>query len=534
MKKFSLKSIWFFAIVIAMLIFDFLFIFFNNITISFYNLFFVFIFIVNVLILLSSFINIKKMTLIISSTLAILILAVFISTTPIFHSKDYKNMILENADTKAVFSKDVTPTDETKIRLVTKEVAEVLADKKLWELWAIWSTTKIWEFSVQKFQNNIYWFAPLEFRGFWSRISMKTTPWYVLVSATNPSDVKIITQVWENKLKLKYLKSSWFFKNIWTHAYIKDPTKFRTDWTFEVDDEWNPFYAVSIYKPTIWFSWFDVIWVELIDIQTWIIKYYPKNEVPKWVDRIEPEEFIDTQLWYYWEYIKWFQWFTQTWKFKPTTWMSLVFDENENSKWFSSLTSKSADQSSIWFVLVDTRTKQMTQYQISGATEEAAMQAAQWKVQQFKYTATFPTLYNIWWKATYVMSMLDSNKYIKMVALVSVEDISIVSVWENIWDALREYKDKINSSWNVFTPDAKVVQQTVTWTISRISDDIRKWDLYKYIVLENVESKAFVWTSNVSKELLLSKVWDKVTITYFEWWNKIVDIQKFDNLDLSF
>ena len=82
-------------------------------------------------------------------------------------------------------------------------------------------------------------------------------------------------------------------------------------------------------------------------------------------------------------------------------------------------------------MLVDTRTKEAKLYKQPGATETAAMTSAEGKVQEKNYQATFPVMYNILGKPTYVMSLKDKAGLVKMVSFVSVEDYSVLGLGEN-------------------------------------------------------------------------------------------------------
>jgi hypothetical protein len=86
------------------------------------------------------------------------------------------------------------------------------------------------------------------------------------------------------------------------------------------------------------------------------------------------------------------------------------------------------------FMLVDMVTKTPYLYQISGATEYAAQQSAQGKVQNLHYIATFPLITNADGQPTYFMTLKDNAGLIKQYAFVSVSDYTSVGTGETIGD----------------------------------------------------------------------------------------------------
>ena len=59
-----------------------------------------------------------------------------------------------------------------------------------------------------------------------------------------------------------------------------------------------------------------------------------------------------------------------------------MYGDDGKSYWYTGITSAGADDSTIGFMLVDTRTKEAKLYRQLGATETAAMVSATGKVQE--------------------------------------------------------------------------------------------------------------------------------------------------------
>merc|ERR1711916_285396 len=136
------------------------------------------------------------------------------------------------------------------------------------------------------------------------------------------------------------------------------------------------------------------------------------------------------------------------------------------------------------------------------------------KVQEKRFDASFPITYNINGIPTYVMSLKDQAGLIKMIAMVSIEDYSVVGVGNDIKESLRAYKSAINSKGNALAPSSMVKNYEIETTVSRISIDNRNGNTYYYMILKNHENKVFVGTSLISNELPITEVNDKIKVSY--------------------
>ena len=183
-------------------------------------------------------------------------------------------------------------------------------------------------------------------------------------------------------------------------------------------------------------------------------------------------------------------------------------------------------------MLVDTRTKEAKLYKQPGATELSAMTSAEGKVQEKDYKATFPVMYNILGKPTYVSSLKDKAGLVKMVAFISVEDYSILGLGETKEEAFRNYKEALYSKGNDIKIEEYKNSKEIEGTIARISSDVKDGNTFYYLTLDTNE-KIFISTSKVSDELPLTITGDKVKISYEESENKVLEMIEFDNLNIN-
>ena len=470
-------------------------------------------------------------------TIGILFMTVipFITSSAIFNADEYRNIIGEIKE--GDFTEDLSPIDITNLRLVDEEMALRLGDKKIGQDPALGSQATLSRFNIQKVNGKLFWISPLQHRSFFKwRDNSDGTRGYIMVSASNPQDVKLVQKVNDKNLKIKYQPGAFFGDDLKRHIYKNGYNNIGlTDYTFEIDESGKPYWVVTLFEKRVGFSGEDATGVLIVDAQTGKIEEYDINNAPEWVDRIQPEEFIETQLNDWGIYIKgWLNSFlAEEEVLEVTPGISLVYGKDNNSYWYTGITSSGSDESTIGFVLVNTRTKEAKLYRQSGATETAAMSSAEGKVQEKNYVASFPIMYNILGVPTYVCSLKDKAGLIKMVAMISVEDYSILGIGETKQDALRAYRSSLKSKGNFINIEEDVDVEEIEGKVLRFSTDIRNGESYYYLIVSGIENKIFIGTSNTSQELPLTNVGDTVYVRYDLSNSVYIDITEFDNRSLD-
>lgn len=463
-------------------------------------------------------------------------LVMVLATWSLFRAEAYRGLIgeIKMGDS---FAQDIEPISLENIRIVDEDVAQRLGDKVLGEDMALGSRVEVGEYTIQKVGNELFWVAPLLHSGFfkWSNNSMGT-PAYIMVSATNERDVRLVQKDTKgNPILVKYQPNGYFGDNLYRHLYFSGYfATGMTDFTFEVDDNLEPYWVVSLYQHKVGFSGDDVYGVVAVHATSGEIQEYTSQTAPAWIDRIHPKDIVKSQLDSWGQFVHGYWNFSNADKLQATSGISLVYGNNNQSYFYTGLTSVGADDGTVGFVLVNTRTKEATWYRQVGATEDAARTSAEGKVQEKGYVSSFPILYNINGIPTYVMSLKDRAGLIKMIAMVSVEDYSIVGVGENMKEALRKYKDAYNNSGSntTFTHSGSHTHNLVS-RIERINTDVTGGNSFYYFVLAGVKNKIFVGSSTVSPEIPLSVVNDSVSIVYEDGRTAVVDIVTFDNFAIN-
>jgi len=460
-----------------------------------------------------------------------LILIPFITSFGGFHADSYKNL-LGKVETKE-FSQDVSPIDIHKVRVVDEALAEKLGEKLLGSNPALGSIVQLGEFNIQLVNEKLYWVSPLLHSGIFKWANSEGTPGFIMVSATNPTDVRLVEEINGKQLVIKYQPNAYFGENLSRYMYFNGyATRGLTDYSFELDEDLNPYYVITLYEKTIGYGGSNAVGVVIVDPQTGDIKEYTMNEIPSWVDRVQPENFITNQIDDWGQYVHgWLNSiFSQKDALTSSKGMSLVYGADNKSYWYTGMTSVGKDGSTVGFMLVNTKTKASKWYKQSGATESKAAKSAEGEVQEKGYVATSPILYNVLGLATYVTTLKDGEGLVKLVAFVSVENYSMVGTGKTIKAALRSYKSILSASGNKTNLSSNYETTKLKGLVERISKDIKKGDTFYYIkIKDDNTNKIYMTNSILSDDIVLTQVGDKVSIEYETSETKYIDLVNFSN-----
>lgn len=462
-----------------------------------------------------------------------LIVIPIITSATIFHTSSYQKLIGEVKNGVKI-GNHFEPISIDKLRVVDQKLAYLLGEKIIGSQPALGSQIDLGEFSIQKVNNELYWVAPLLHSGFFKWLNNNEgTPGYVMVSATNERDVRLVQTINNQPIKIKYQPNAYFQSDIHRHVYFNGyATIGLTDFTFEIDESGKPFWVITTYDKKVGFSGDDATGILVVDAQTGEIKQYSISVAPTWVDRIQPTDLIETQLNDWGEYINGYWNFSNVNKLQITEGMSLVYGKDNKSYWYTGLTSVGNDESSVGFVLVDTRTKETTFYKQSGATEYAAQSSAEGKVQEKGFRASLPIPYNINNIPTYVMTLKDDGGLVKMYAMVAISDYTIVGVGNSMRETLTAFKSVYNSAGNKINPSSSDAKKVLKSVITRIQSDVKNGNSFYYFTLKDYPN-IFVGSSQVSNELPVTIVGDSVKISFDIDTEEVIDVTSFKNVNLK-
>ena len=458
--------------------------------------------------------------------LYVVALAVF---SPLIMPKEHRNLIGNIEEVE--FSSQIEHIDLKQLPTIDKQLAAKLADKKLGEIPSLGSQVTIGDLTLQSVAGQLYYVAPLEHSSLFKWLTNNEgTKGYIKVSATNQNDVQLITELNGQPIHLKYLESSYLFSDLDRAAYLRDMRAGHADYTFELDDEGNPYWVITRYDNAIGLTEQKAIGVLIIDAQTGKSNVYDIENTPQWVDRIQPAGYINNYLNKWGELVHGIFNFSDKDKLKTTQGMNIIFNDDK-CYYYTGITSIGNDEGLVGFTLTDTRTGETTMYKTAGATEVASMQSAEGKVQQFGYSATFPYLINIQSEPTYFMTLKDSNGLVKQYAMVNVKNYSTVAVGDSLQTTLNRYIEALTNT-NI-SLEGSNSEEVLEGEVERIGLVLKEGSSIYDIKIKGLDNIFSVSTES-SREAALTKVGDKVSLKFIKVGDgKYIITNSFENLSLK-
>ena len=358
----------------------------------------------------------------------------------IFRAKSYANVItVKEAD----FTKDFPETNISTLALLDRASAEKIGDTYLGTI------DKVSQFGISDDYRQItigeqpYRVSPLEYKNFWKWLSNRQEGISYYVKVNQTTGKAELVRLAES---MKYSDSEYLFRDTLRYLRFKYPFTIFGDPSFEVDDEGNPYYVATVYQPKFLLTSKDPSGVILLNAATGETKEYDLDSIPEWVDRVFSANNVITRVDDYYTYQDgfWNTVFSQT-GVKKTTDSYNYISIGSDIYLYTGITSATADSSNLGFILVNMRTREVTNYKLASATESAAMASAEGEVQEKKYTATAPTLAKLNDKAYYIVSLKDDAGLVKSYAVVDAEDYQQVTVNNDIETLISQFTDSDTS-----------------------------------------------------------------------------------------
>lgn len=470
------------------------------------------------------------------------IIFVLIANSNMMQSRGRANLI---GDIKTVtnLNEAMAPADNAHICQVSKEIAATYAQNALSQIKLKdgiipGSRYSIGEPTKQIVEGRYYWIFPLEFQGYFKWSQDPQVPGYLRISAEDPTSPAqaIQTDKNGNEIHIKYLKSASFdFKAeryLRVNGYM---SAILDDWTYEVDDNWRPYYTVTVLERKFGLDGNKVNGVVLLDLQTGDIKFYNLADVPKWIDRSIPLDSViepNAKSWGLYSNCDWSYSFWHADKSqKPTEGWFMTYSTQGDCQWFTGFTSMNdKDNALTGFMITDAKNGKSVFYKASGVTENLAKEAAKTMWANFPgYETTELAPYNIYGYLTYVIPMKSNNQFAG-ISLVSL-NVNIKASGKTLEEALRNYRDAITSSGeNGLAPQSgKPKTVELQGTIERIGLPLVSSKSTIFTFKLNGIGKIFqVSYTDANPKPLIMKEGDSVVLTYGETTEVSVNVITFD------
>lgn len=381
---------------------------------------------------------VKRRALIPGIIIGILVIAVgigYVVSSQFFRAKSYSQII--DVKTDSNFSKDIEEEDATSFSAIPRldeDSASQIASRALGDLQELGYVSQFTVYSENSqinYKETPVRVVPLQYANIikWFFNTREGFPGYVIVDMANES-----AEFYELKNgNIRYSPAEHFNKLLKRHLRFDYPTYLFADATFEIDDEGNPYWICARLDKTIGiFGGTDVIGAVVVraDSETGESAYYSVDELKtnpelQWIDRVYDADLIVQQYDFYGKYRDgfWNSILGQKNVIKTTSGYNYIAKDDD--VWmYTGVTSVTSDQSITGFVLVNQRTKDAKFYSVTGGTENSAQLAAEGRVKDLGYTATFPLLLNIGGEPTYFLSLKDmsnGSNIVQQYALINVK-----------------------------------------------------------------------------------------------------------------
>lgn len=452
-------------------------------------------------------------------------------TSQMLNADTYAQMI--GSVEQRQWTEDVQPKDPRHVRLVPEELAFYLATKQLGASHnnvILGSQFQIEEneMTLQMVRGELWYVAPLEFKGLFTWNSNGTSPGYVMISAEDPRRPVIV----KTDCKIVYTPGAFFGENLERHLWYSYYDKGLTDYSFEIDEEGKPWWVVSVFKPTIGWSGEKTLGVAIVNPETGDSKFYAVGDVPSWVDRVIPAKFVDN-------YVDWNGMLSggwwNSWAGKKNTVKGLTpflsYGADGNPYWVLDLTSDNEkDKSMVGLMYVNTRTGAVVKYSVQGGTSDAVVENVNNKVSYKKLHGSSPVLYNISGVMTAIVPLLGESHSYQGVAMVDVVNMQAV-IGDDPLSAFRQYEHIITTGAQNLAPEKAYAQSTVTGVVERFVAEIRGGETYYYVYLSGTQ-RIFVGQSDVSPKLRLTKPGDTVTCSFTDSKEDTLQLLSFDDISV--
>jgi len=375
-----------------------------------------------------------------AAVLAVLVV-LHIASAQIFQAKTYSGLVtVQEGD----FASDVPQTEYvTDIALMDSASARIIGARTLGTLSDLVSQYTVSDTYTQIAMEGVpVKVSPLEHASFikWLKNGKNGIPGYVRVDPVNFEAQFIRLQQY-----IKISPSAYLGDDLMRALRFAEPTAIFGSVYFEVDDQGLPYWIASIMAPQAGlFGAYDVVGALVMDACTGESIRYSLDEIPAWVDIIFTGDLICQK--YDWHgmlsggYLN--SVFGQTGCVVTTDDFGYKII-GDDVYVYTGVTSVSNDQANVGFIMVNSRTGAYTYYPVPGAEEYSAMAAAEGAVQQYRYTASFPSLINVDGEATYIMVLKDASGIVKMYAMVNVTNYNMVVTSDTQHDVFQKYKAKL-------------------------------------------------------------------------------------------
>ncbi|WP_201738777.1 Tat pathway signal sequence [Senegalimassilia faecalis] len=400
--------------------------------------------------------------------------------------------VLQTQD--ADFAQDIQQVDYSEIPIIDRDSAALLGNRAMGNIPEYVSQFEIaGTYSQINYQGTPVRVSPLGYADLfkWLTNRAEGIPAYALVDMTT-QDAQIVKL---GDRAIFYSRSEPLARNIDRYVQLKYPFYMFDEKSFEIDEDGQPWWICPVQTRTIGlFGGTTIERVVMVNATTGECTDLSIDDVPQWVDRAYPAELLIQQ--YNWSGKYQDGWLNSWLGQKNVVQTTPGTDGNvgynyiakDDDVWvYTGVTSATADNSIVGFVLVNQRTAESHYYPVAGATEESAMQSAEGAVQNLRYSATFPILINVSEQPTYFMALKDNAGTVKKFAMVDIQHYQNVATGDTVAETQKSYQAMLATSGALSTDAAEANMEEATGVIRSMTQAVMDGNSHFYVTLDGVD-----------------------------------------------
>ena len=420
------------------------------------------------------------------------------------------------------FAQDIKEVNYSEIPVIDRDSAVLLGNREMGSIPEFVSQFEISPlYSQINYQSAPVRVSPLGYADLFKWFTNREAgiPAYALVNMTT-QDAEIVKL---GDSPIHYSESEPLVRNIDRHVQLSYPFYMFDQKSFEIDDEGHPWWICPVQSRTIGlFGGTTIQRVVMVDATTGETQDLAIEDVPQWVDHAYPTDLLLEQ--YNWSGKYKDGWLNSVFGQKNVVQTTPGTDGNlgynyiakDDDVWvYTGVTSATADNSIVGFVLINQRTAESHFYPVAGATEESAMQSAEGQVQNLRYQATFPLLINVSGQPTYFMALKDNAGLVKQFAMLDIQRYQNVAVGNTVAECQKAYQALLATNGVLTEEGVDTGSLEMQGTISTIAQAVMEGNSHFYVTLDEGEG-IYDFALPGLIEIVGYKEGDTISFTYVE------------------
>ncbi|OUO86655.1 Tat pathway signal sequence [Gordonibacter sp. An230] len=436
------------------------------------------------------------------------------------NAEKYANVLQTSTDD---FATDIQEVNYSEIPVIDRDSAVLLGNREMGSIPEYVSQFEISPlYSQINYQQEPVRVSPLGYADLFKWFTNREggIPAYALVNMTT-QDAEIVRL---DDSPIYYSESEPLARNIDRHVQLKYPFYMFDQKSFEIDDDGHPWWICPVQTRTIGlFGGTTIERVVMVDATTGECQDLAIEDVPQWVDHAYPTDLLLEQYNWSGKYKNgWLNSFLGQQDVVQTTPgtdgnQGYNYIAKDDDVWvYTGVTSATADNSIVGFVLINQRTAESHFYSVAGATEQSAMQSAEGQVQNLRYRATFPLLINVSGQPTYFMALKDDAGLVKQFAMIDIQRYQNVAVGNTVAECQKAYQALLATNGVVAEGEgADTGSVEKTGTIRNIAQAVVEGNSHFYVTLDGEEG-IYDFALPGLIEIVGYKEGDTITFTYAE------------------